>query len=214
MNMMKRTALLLVLVLMLGLCACGNGGNETTTAPTEPGEKTYTVHTVDQNGDPVGSVILQFGIEFQSSTLAISGADGIASITTGANVQNVTVSSVPDGYTCDETTVSFDGSTDLTIVFTAEDNGGSTNVSYTITVVDQNGNGVPGVVVQLCDAESCKLPVSTDENGVAVCQCPESEYHVALNTIPEGYSSDVLEFYFDSGSRELTITITADGNGE
>ena len=82
-------------------------------------------------------------------------------------------------------------------------------VTYTVTVVDENGSPVEGVSIQFCDDENCKLPVLTDANGVVSQRYAESEYHITLAELPAGYTSEETEFYFD-GQTELTIVITAE----
>lgn len=81
-------------------------------------------------------------------------------------------------------------------------------VSYTITVVDENGNPIAGALVQMC-LDSC-FPGMTDAAGVATFALPEAEYKVSFLSLPEGYTYvDAEEFYFESGSTELTITLKA-----
>lgn len=44
------------------------------------------------------------------------------------------------------------------------------NISYTITVVDNGGNPVSGVMVSICqntEGGICYMPVKTDKNGIA-----------------------------------------------
>ena len=84
-----------------------------------------------------------------------------------------------------------------------------TKVTYTVYVVDQDGNPVSGVTVQLCDDANCKLPIHTDENGTASASYDASNYHVTLTQLPEGYSCDETEFHFDGDAIELTIVVTA-----
>lgn len=84
----------------------------------------------------------------------------------------------------------------------------SSKTEYTVTVVDATGSPVGGVTLQFCDEANCKLPVSTDENGVVTVSYAPSEYHVTLIELPEGYTSAETEFYFD-GATEMTIELTA-----
>lgn len=78
--------------------------------------------------------------------------------------------------------------------------------TYTVAVVDQNGNPVAGVSVQFCDENNtCQLPVKTNDDGVVSKTLPEMIYHVTL-TLPEGYSCDTLEYYME-GVTELTVTV-------
>lgn len=82
-------------------------------------------------------------------------------------------------------------------------------VTYTVTVVDQNNNPVPGVAIQFCSGENCKLPSNTDENGVLVQKYPAAEYYITLVELPAGYSAEETKFYFGEET-ELTVVINAD----
>lgn len=81
---------------------------------------------------------------------------------------------------------------------------------YTVTVVDEAGAPIPGAVVQLC-LDTC-FPGITDENGVAKFSMEEADYKVSFAALPAGYTytTEEQEFYFESGSKELTITLKAE----
>ncbi len=83
----------------------------------------------------------------------------------------------------------------------------NTKVTYKVTVVDNEGNALAGVFVQLCVGDICKLPSPTDAEGVAIFEFDEAEYTVKATL--EGYTGE--EYYsFPEGSGELTITLTKD----
>ncbi len=211
--MKKIISIVLILTMVIGLlCGCGKEDPKPTTQnPTQPAEKTYSVNCVDQNGDPVANVILQWVDEKNNQQLAVSDSDGKVSITGKVAMVSMNLTSAPAGYTSTESVYQFEGKTELTIVLNKEASQDNM-VTYKITVVDQNGNPVSGVVVQICDEENCKLPMTTDENGFASAEYAESNYHVTLNTLPDGYESEQTEFYFD-GATEITIAIHAkEGN--
>ena len=80
-------------------------------------------------------------------------------------------------------------------------------VTYTVTVVDDAGNPVSGIMVQICK-DVC-MPAVTDADGVAVWSLDEDEYKVSFPVSPEGYVDYTgSEFYFDAGSAEMTIVLT------
>lgn len=85
-----------------------------------------------------------------------------------------------------------------------EENDGT--VTYTITVVDADGSPIAGALVQICK-EAC-IPGATDENGVAQFTVAEDEYKVSFVMLPEGYTAEAENFYFEDGSHELTIVLT------
>lgn len=82
-------------------------------------------------------------------------------------------------------------------------------VTYTVTVVDEDGNPVAGALVQICK-DAC-IPGATDENGIAQFNVAEDAYKVSFVMMPEGYTAEEAEFYFDDGSREMTIVLTPAG---
>ena len=212
MNFWKKMIAVVLTIAMAAclLCACvGTEGGETNnTTEALQGEATYTVTIQDQNGNPVPSVICQFVDKDGTTQLAVTAADGKISHTSAVEITSVELTSIPDGYTASATTVSFEGKTELTVTLQAEQEQ-DTNVTYTVTIVDQNGNPVVGATIQLCDDENCKLPVVTDESGIAVCSYEQADYHVTITELPAGYSSDVTEFELN-GESEITITVNAE----
>lgn len=81
--------------------------------------------------------------------------------------------------------------------------------TYTITVVDENGNPIVGAEMKLCDGDNCLLPRSTDANGrvTFVTNLPLN-WAAAFTERPEGYVCEA-EYHFASGETSLTITLTA-----
>ncbi len=81
---------------------------------------------------------------------------------------------------------------------------------YTVTIVDQDGNPIPGAMVQLCK-DTC-FPGVANEQGIATFQVPEADYKVSFLSLPEGYtySTEEQEFYFEAGSTEMTIALKAE----
>ena len=84
-------------------------------------------------------------------------------------------------------------------------------VTYTVTVVDQNGDPVEGAAVQMCDDKGCKMPAATNANGVVTFTYDPSNYHVTIVECPAGYTADPEQaFYFEGEATELTVEITKD----
>lgn len=81
---------------------------------------------------------------------------------------------------------------------------------YTVTVEDEDGNPIAGAMVQLC-LDTC-FPSVTNESGVATFALDEADYKVSFITLPAGftYSGEAQEFYFETGSKELTIVLKAE----
>ena len=82
---------------------------------------------------------------------------------------------------------------------------------YKVKVVDDAGNPVVGVMIQVCTDETCLIPVKTDDTGVATFPpAEEGAYHANfLPGIPEGYTADAEVFYVAAGETELTIQLKA-----
>ena len=84
-------------------------------------------------------------------------------------------------------------------------------VQHKVTVVDEAGDPIVGVMIQVCTDETCLAPVKTDDNGVATfAPAAEGEYHANfLPGVPEGYEAEAEVFYFADGESELTIVLKA-----
>ena len=81
-------------------------------------------------------------------------------------------------------------------------------VTYTVKVVDASGAPVAGAAVQFCDDNGCRMPVATNAEGIVTLHDMESNFHVTIASVPEGFAADTNEYYFD-GAVELTITLNA-----
>lgn len=92
----------------------------------------------------------------------------------------------------------------------AQEETASSLVSYQFKCVDQYGNPVSGVMLQICDAESCQVLVS-DANGLCTLEAAPYAWEVHILRAPSGYSADsseVLHAPMEGG--ELTLTLTAE----
>lgn len=81
--------------------------------------------------------------------------------------------------------------------------------TYTVKVVDENGNPVTGGMIQFC-LDSC-MPCMLDAQGIATMNLVPANYKVSFTMMPAGYvlAGEATEFYFDAGSYELTIVLKA-----
>lgn len=81
---------------------------------------------------------------------------------------------------------------------------------YTVRIVDENNELIKvSAMVQLC-ADSC-IPAPVVD-GVAQFNVEDNTYKVSFLSLPEGYTyiDEKQEFYFDGGSKELTIVLKAE----
>ena len=88
-----------------------------------------------------------------------------------------------------------------------------TTTKFEVTVVDQNGDAVSGVMVQVCK-DTC-LPAMTDSNGVATFSLEiTDESKLSVMSCPEGYESENTGdnyIYLEDDMTEYTLTITKVG---
>ena len=94
----------------------------------------------------------------------------------------------------------------------SEDEPVNTNPVYTVKIVDEGGNPIAGVMVQICQGETCLPGPMTGEDGVVTFQVEEADYKVSfLGGVPAGYdyTTEETEFYFEDGSYEVTIVLKA-----
>ncbi len=83
------------------------------------------------------------------------------------------------------------------------------NKGFTVTVVDENGNAVSGVMVQLCK-DAC-VPAKTDDNGKATFSIEVTNgYKLSVMSCPEGYEyKGEAEIYLEDGATEYTLEVEA-----
>lgn len=204
--MKKILSLILVLVMMLSVVACNDKGNtpDDGEGNKEPEKITYTVTAIDSNGKPVSNVEITFspkgGTEFPFPT------DETGKVTYKTDKElTVKVTKVPAGYEYDKMNVaqSFDENAILAVVLTVIPEGDP----YVIKVVDQDGNPVEGARVQMC-SDACKAPIYTGADGTASYPYEEGDFHAQITKLPEGYSVEDMDAYYDFVDGVATITIT------
>lgn len=81
------------------------------------------------------------------------------------------------------------------------------DVTYTIRCVDENGERVPGVTLQICNDSTCSVYVS-DANGECVLTLPSDNYEIHILKAPDGFTFDseaVIEAPVEGG--EITISL-------
>ncbi len=84
--------------------------------------------------------------------------------------------------------------------------------SHTVKVVDEGGNPIAGVFVQICLPDGSCTPMQTGEDGIAYYyNMAEADYEVKVLKMPEGYGYTTEEevFFFPDGSNEAIITLQA-----
>ena len=213
-NIKKISTLILALALVFAVMAftvsCGEETpDDPNTPPAGDTGTTYTVTVKDTSGKAVEGVTLVIGYRGGSSDALTTDADGKASAALEASGRlTAEITSVPAGYIQPTSKTTFDdNATTVTVTLELDK-----RVAHTVTVKDSDGNAVAGVNVLICQSV-CQMPVSTDENGVAVITFePEAsyikvkidseEYTLVGELDSEGY------IHFDEGTTEVTLTVT------
>ena len=183
----------------------GGDGEQQGTSDTET-KVSYVVTVVDTDGKAVEGAVVSFTTKGGSPIPFPTDAEGKASYKTAKEI-TAAVTAVPSGYEYAKLNqkIDFDKDGKATITLTKK----AEEAPYVIKVVDQDGNAVAGVKVQMCDdAGLCLIPTATNEEGIATYKYQEGNFHVLLNTLVDGYTVDDMSVYYYFTGREVTITIT------
>lgn len=236
--MKKLIAILLTLSLIFAcaavLTACGNktdnpadnnqqggnenggnegGGNEGGGDNTEVGVD-YTVTILDIFGNPIEGIKLKFTYGESETEVLTTGADGKATKKIDT-YDDVIVEFVELGNygNLTKTQRNLNGDTEKTLTLPTK---------ATVTVVDEEGNPVEGVMVQICHSV-CLTPSYTNAEGKVVAGISSTEQiKAAILTVPVGYGIPEaigeyqgldIHAYFEEGTYEVTITVITDTIG-
>ena len=84
----------------------------------------------------------------------------------------------------------------------------SAEQTYTVRFIDQNGDPVPGCIVNFCTDTFC-MPVVADETGIAQFTGEPYAYHLQVLKVPAGYAFDTTqEFWTEEKGGEITLPVT------
>ena len=226
MNFKKFLSLLLIFA--LGICcmflfaSCDeptpdepdNGDTEGDTP--NPGSFTYKVAVKDKNGAPVAGAVCYFTINGKESNDLTTDETGVLELENSqeAMVAMVTIVSVPTGYILpDEDTIVYDPDvSSVEFILGTQD-------KYTVKVVDEEGNGVKDVYVQLC-FDLCLTPAYTNIAGVCefLYNSDITPYVTLKLDRVNGYTCDESLYnaekggyviYFEPNKTELQIVLTS-----
>lgn len=199
-------AIVLLVTLLPGNGDKGSQGGEGEQQGTPETKVSYVVTVVDEAGNPVSGAVVSFTAKGGSPIPFPTDAEGKASYKTAKEI-TAAVTAVPSGYEYAKLNqkIDFDQDGKATITLTKK----AEEAPYVIKVVDQNGNAVEGVKVQMCDdAGLCLVPTATNEEGIATYKYQEGNFHVLLNTLVDGYTVEDMSVYYYFTGREVTIEIT------
>ena len=234
MNFKKIFSVLLVLslVLSLGMLITSCGGDDSCTDHVDNDsngkcdtcgadvggdandDKTeYSVIVMDVNNRAIPDVVLTLSTRNYTSSQITTNSDGKATASLKAvGYVKANIISVPEGYLVSTTEMQFEDDKTTLVISLAAD----TRVAHTITLVDNNGNAISGVLVQICEGGVCQTPVTTDANGKAVIRFNPSgeELKARVLNLPTGYErpgdvDDEGYIHVSAGTTEITLTLIA-----
>lgn len=214
-------ALTLVFTLGVALVSCtDDSGNNDNAGNNNGGDntdvkETYVVTVKDSAGNAVSGVEVSMIKVTATTEMPYPGAkketaeDGKASFEVKQGTWKVSVEDVPAGYVLPEDNFSF---TDKAVTITLE-----SLPTYTIKVVDQDGNAVVGANVQMCKKGEAGVCVAfkkpTNDKGESSMQINEASYEAQVTSVPEGYAKPDGYFDFEgSAVTGYTVTITVTKN--
>ena len=185
----------------------GGGGGNGGAADTDV---TLTINVKDESGAAISGIVVQLvdtnGVPYYKN---IDPTDANGKITvkldkdTAASYKSAKVQRDPSmKYIVDKNqTYSFVNG-ELTITLKAYP-------SYTIRVVDQNGDAVVGARVQMCipGGLCVSFGAPTDDNGESVKNITENSYEAQITSLPDGYT-DAGEYHAFSGNASSGFTVT------
>ena len=195
----------LLLGVMLVACSCGgsnnnqggnsnvgNNGSGDNGGENNENKATYKVTVVDQNGTSLAGATVEISIAANKYT-ATTDATGVATFESVAKAPYNTKVTL-DGYKSEKPSYTIDlGKTELTVKMTEM-------ATYKVTVLDASGAPVADANVQFCVGDTCKLPVPTDADGIAILEFEKADYTIKVNGVE-------VPDRFSEGSFELTIQL-------
>ena len=214
-------ALSLVFAAVFTLVACDdasdNGGKTNDNNSNNSGDNgdgaddkvAYTVNVVDQNGNGVAGVPVTLEVGPATKYDITTDSNGVATQMmkeTNLPIYAILGTSLPEGYgDGDEIEVAFAaGAKSATLEVVKQ-------VAYKVSFVDSEGNGISGVLAQVCVGDTCMTGKTSGETGVLVFYVNPGSENVSMqiNTIPDEYAQDKAgtKQYYEENSFELVIVL-------
>lgn len=165
----------------------------------------YAVTVTDENRNPiVGANISLKGTEDNSASL-ITDENGVISAYLVEDTYTGTLV-IPEGYKA--TTASFVLTPEMPMLSLKLDTYVIEYADYTVRVLDEDGNGVAGVLITIGSTYG-----ATDENGVFTVNLVKEDYTVSISA-PEGYTAEQNTYTLTDGNTLLGIRLQKAQNEE
>lgn len=181
MKKLKRTFLLFALV----LCLAALGMSIFTACDPKDGTGEDTLYSVSvelADGTGVSGVTVTFSLGDKEYHSSKTGDNGKVEVTLGAAEYDVTLSTLPAGYTSNRTSSKTNRlGSPLTFVLEQK------NVVYSATVSLPDESKAQGVTVVWSKGETKAGEAETDAKGYASAELPADTYSVTIKNEPDGY---------------------------
>ena len=175
----------------------------------------FTVKVVDEEGNPISGVFVQVCVVGGfCANPAKTGENGVAIITAPKTegVWKAKLLRKVDGYIENTDYHDVDENNCATIVLVSEPK--DETVEFTVKVVDEAGNPISGVSVQVCVVGGfCANPAKTGENGVAIITAPKTEgvWKAKVLKKVDGYIENT-EYHDIDENNCATIVLTSESS--
>lgn len=163
---------------------------------TAPEEGIVTFYVSEATEGVVYDISLTNNTNSAKRTLSVDGNEGQVKLNVAAGDDvSIQVTVTDFGTVEQEANVTAVGS------FTAQENTEDTKLTYSVTVLDDADNAMPGVKVIIGHTE-----LTTDENGYAATELVEGEYTVQI-TVPEGYKTANAQLTLTKDAPAATVVL-------
>lgn len=156
----------------------------------------YTIKVTDESGKALAGASVVVG-----NNVTSTDSKGVATVTLAEGTYDVAVSL--NGYSVGNGSVS-KNSTSITVKL--KKSGSVSNaITYTVNVVDYNGNGLSGVTAVFKKNGAAIGTATSDSNGKVSIQLEKADYEITLAL--DGYKYDSSVAKVTSGQTSVTITM-------
>ena len=182
-----------------------DGNNNNNNNNVNDGKEDYTFTLKDSDLNPVQGATIRVNVNGADGEIKVTDANGtvVFRVEKTAMLVMVEILEVPEDYDFTESIFRYENGEKSIISNTAEKKD-----TYVIKVVDQNGDAVEGVQVQLCFGDVCMVTKPfTNAQGTAsytVAGYDPANAYASVNALPDGYALKEGEKLNEVGATDYT----------